>query len=45
MTTAALDLLEGSLLQQLMEEERVSCLPYHRVLQVSAVSCAAISTP
>ncbi len=45
MTIAALDLFEGSLLQQYMEEERVSCLPYPRVLQVSAVSCEAISTP
>jgi len=44
-TIAALDLFEASLLQHYMEEERVSCLPQPRVLQVSAVSCKAISTP
>lgn len=43
-TVAALDMFEGSLLQQYVEEERVSCLPHSHVLpQVSAVSCKAIS--
>ena len=44
LTTAALDLFETSLLQQCMEEERVSCLACPHVLQVNVVSCKAIST-
>ncbi len=45
MTTAALDLFEGSVLQRCMEEKRVSSLPHPHVLQVSALSCKAIPMP
>ncbi|KAL0040643.1 hypothetical protein WJX79_000381 [Trebouxia sp. C0005] len=45
MTIAALDLFEASLLQQCMEEERLSCLPRTRVLQgQKSGSSAAMST-
>ncbi|KAA6416441.1 MAG: hypothetical protein FRX49_13588 [Trebouxia sp. A1-2] len=45
LTTAALDLFETSLLQQCMEEERVSCLACPHVLQSQTLgSSAAMST-
>jgi len=44
-TVAALDLFEVSLLQQCIEEERVSFLPYSSILQVGVVSCKTVSTP